>query len=62
MSNKEKTSLKYMNQQMLSPFHKKEKRNRKFFMKRTIMLLIIEKETGNINFEKGSDFAHLEIM
>jgi hypothetical protein len=51
-----------MNQQMLSPFHKKEKRNRKFFMKRTIMLLIIEKETGNINFEKGSDFAHLEIM
>ncbi|CAD8053529.1 unnamed protein product [Paramecium sonneborni] len=43
-------------------FKKKEKRNRKFFLKRTISLLQICKQSGKIDFQIGSDFLHIEIM
>ncbi|CAD8043201.1 unnamed protein product [Paramecium primaurelia] len=41
---------------------KKEKRNRKFFLKRSISLLQICKQSGKIDFQIGSDFLHIEIM
>ncbi|CAD8135293.1 unnamed protein product [Paramecium pentaurelia] len=41
---------------------KKEKRNRKFFLKRSISLLQICKQSGKIEFQIGSDFLHIEIM
>ncbi|CAD8061481.1 unnamed protein product [Paramecium sonneborni] len=43
-------------------FKKKEKRNRKFFLKRSISLLQICKQSGKIEFQIGSDFLHIEIM
>ncbi|CAD8139946.1 unnamed protein product [Paramecium pentaurelia] len=43
-------------------FKKKEKRNRKFFLKRSISLLQICKQSGQIEFKIGSDFLHIEIM
>ncbi|CAK75057.1 unnamed protein product (macronuclear) [Paramecium tetraurelia] len=43
-------------------FKKKEKRNRKYFLKRSISLLQICKQSGKIDFSVGSDFLHIEIM
>ncbi|CAD8114864.1 unnamed protein product [Paramecium sonneborni] len=43
-------------------FSKKEKRNRKFFLKRSVFLVQICKQTGNIELKLGSDFLHIEIM
>lgn len=43
-------------------YKKKEKRNRKYFLKRSILLASISKSTGNIEFYSGSDFLHIEIM
>ncbi|CAK85372.1 unnamed protein product (macronuclear) [Paramecium tetraurelia] len=43
-------------------YQKKEKRNRKFFLKRSISLLQICKQSGKIELQIGSDFLHIEIM
>ncbi|CAD8196844.1 unnamed protein product [Paramecium pentaurelia] len=43
-------------------FSKKEKRNRKFFLKRSVFFVSICKQTGNIELYLGSDFLHIEIM
>ncbi|CAD8056657.1 unnamed protein product [Paramecium sonneborni] len=41
---------------------KKEKRNRKFFLKRQISMVQVCKQTGQIDLQLGSDFLHIEIM
>ncbi|CAK88105.1 unnamed protein product (macronuclear) [Paramecium tetraurelia] len=41
---------------------KKEKRNRKFFLKRSISMVQVCKQTGQIDLQLGSDFLHIEIM
>ncbi|CAD8059593.1 unnamed protein product [Paramecium sonneborni] len=41
---------------------KKEKRNRKFFLKRSISIIQICKQTGQLDLQLGSDFLHIEIM
>ncbi|CAD8118590.1 unnamed protein product [Paramecium sonneborni] len=43
-------------------FSKKEKRNRKFFLKRSVFFVSICKQTGNVESNLGSDFLHIEIM
>lgn len=43
-------------------FNKKEKRNRKFFLKRSVFLVSICNKTGKIELYLGSDFMHIEIM
>ncbi|CAD8196870.1 unnamed protein product [Paramecium octaurelia] len=45
-----------------SSFSKKEKRNRKFFLKRSVFFVSICKQTGKIELNLGSDFLHIEIM
>ncbi|CAK58390.1 unnamed protein product (macronuclear) [Paramecium tetraurelia] len=41
---------------------KKEKRNRKFFLKKSISIVQICKQTGQLDLQLGSDFLHIEIM
>ncbi|CAD8141856.1 unnamed protein product [Paramecium pentaurelia] len=41
---------------------KKEKRNRKFFLKKSISIVQICKQTGQLDLQFGSDFLHIEIM
>lgn len=41
---------------------KKEKRNRKFFLKRNTTLIAITIQTGSLEILSGQDFIHCEIM